>query len=43
MAMKHPQKNHDKAAQQRRAKQQRLKEEKRQRRLALTEARTKQA
>ncbi len=39
MAMKHPQKHHDRAASKRRVKQQRLKEERKARRLALAEAR----
>jgi hypothetical protein len=42
MAMKHPQRHHDKASQKRRAKTQRLKEEKKQRRLQMAEARTQQ-
>jgi hypothetical protein len=42
MAMKHPQKHHDKAAGKRRAKTQRLKAEKKERRLQMTEARAKQ-
>jgi hypothetical protein len=42
MAMKHPEKHHDKAAAKRRAKASRLKAEKKQRRLQLAEARTKQ-
>jgi hypothetical protein len=42
MSMKHPEKHHGSAAQKRRAKQSRLKTEKKQRRLQLAEARTKQ-
>jgi hypothetical protein len=42
MSMKHPQRHHDKAAQKRRMKQAQLKEERRDRRKQLTEARTKQ-
>ena len=42
MSMKHPEKHHDKAAGKRRAKTSRLKAEKKQRRLQLAEARTKQ-
>jgi hypothetical protein len=42
MAMKHPEKHHDKAAGKRRVKQQELKAAKKKRRLQLTEARAKQ-
>jgi hypothetical protein len=42
MAMKHPEKHHDKAAKKRRVKQAQLKAERRERRLQLTEARAKQ-
>src|SRR4051812_29706194 len=42
MSMKHPEKFHGKAASKRRAKQQRLKEERKERRQQLSEARTKQ-
>ena len=42
MSMKHPERFHDKAAGKRRAKQQRLKEERKERRLQLSEARAKQ-
>jgi hypothetical protein len=42
MSMKHPQKHHDSAAGKRRAKQSRLKAEKKQRRKQIAEARSKQ-
>jgi hypothetical protein len=42
MSMKHPQRHHDSAAGKRRAKQSRLKAEKKQRRLQIAEARAKQ-
>jgi hypothetical protein len=42
MAMKHPEKHHDKAASKRRVKQAQLKRERRERRMQLSEARTKQ-
>ena len=42
MSMKHPQKHHDGAAGKRRAKQSRLKAEKKQRRQQIAEARAKQ-
>jgi hypothetical protein len=42
MSMKHPERHHDKAASKRRVKQQRLKEERKERRLQLSEARAKQ-
>jgi len=42
MSMKHPQKHHDKAAGKRRSKTQRLKQEKKERRLQMAEARAKQ-
>ncbi|MDB4965858.1 MAG: hypothetical protein JWN44_1547 [Myxococcales bacterium] len=42
MSMKHPLKNHDAASKKRRVKQQRLKEEKKERRLQMAEARAKQ-
>jgi hypothetical protein len=42
MSMKHPLRNHDGAAKKRRSKTQRLKEERKQRRLQLAEARAKQ-
>ncbi len=42
MSMKHPERHHGRAAQKRRAKQQELKQMKKERRLQLAEARTKQ-
>jgi len=42
MSMKHPQKHHDSAASKRRAKQSRIKAEKKQRRHQIAEARSKQ-
>jgi hypothetical protein len=42
MSMKHPGRHHAKAATKRRVKQQQLKEERRERRLQLSEARAKQ-
>ena len=42
MSMKHAQKHHDGASQKRRAKQARLKQEKKERRLQISEARAKQ-